>query len=213
MSTGKLWVNPIHRVGVAEHKLWQLHVAKDLEIPIPATLISRAPDELKAFVQEVGSAICKPIFHGLLVEGDTRYSAFTRRVSATSFDERDAIEMCPVLLQAEVPRRADLRVTFIGNQCFAARISSSDPDLVDWRKPGVELKYEAMRFPGEIEEKCRSMLRQLGLLYGAFDFIERPDGQLVFLEVNPTGEWAWLENKLGFPMRKAFIQLFFGNGR
>ena len=54
------------------------------------------------------------------------------------------------------------------------------------------------------------MLYDLGLVYGAFDFIRTPDDDLVFLEVNPTGEWAWLEDQLGFPMRDAFIHLFYG---
>jgi glutathione synthase/RimK-type ligase-like ATP-grasp enzyme len=54
------------------------------------------------------------------------------------------------------------------------------------------------------------MLSILNLQYGAFDFIEKPDGELVFLEINPTGEWAWLENALGYPMRSAFIELFYG---
>ena len=55
------------------------------------------------------------------------------------------------------------------------------------------------------------MLQTLGLVYGAFDFIRTPRGEDVFLEVNPTGEWAWLENSLGFPMRDAFVELFYGN--
>jgi hypothetical protein len=51
----------------------------------------------------------------------------------------------------------------------------------------------------------------VGLLYGAFDFLRTPEGELVFLEINPTGEWAWLEDRLRFPMRDAFIQLFYGD--
>ena len=32
---------------------------------------------------------------------------------------------------------------------------------------------------------------------------------MFFLEVNPTGEWAWLEVAVGLPMRDAFLRLFF----
>ena len=48
----------------------------------------------------------------------------------------------------------------------------------------------------------------LGLSYGAFDFIEDVHGQPWFLEVNPAGEFAWLEVQLGFPIRDAFISTF-----
>jgi hypothetical protein len=32
-------------------------------------------------------------------------------------------------------------------------------------------------------------MSELGLLFGAFDFILTPSGDYVFLEVNPCGEW------------------------
>ena len=53
---------------------------------------------------------------------------------------------------------------------------------------------------------------ELGLRYGAFDFIRAPSGDLVFLELNPTGEWAWLEEELGFGLRDAFIELLYRGG-
>jgi len=55
------------------------------------------------------------------------------------------------------------------------------------------------------------MMVELGLVYAAFDLIETRSGDFVFLEVNPTGEWAWLEEQLEFPMREAFVRLFFGS--
>lgn len=63
--------------------------------------------------------------------------------------------------------------------------------------------YSESSLSEEMKSKCRAMLDMLGLLYGAFDFVRTPEGDLVFLEVNPTGEWAWLEDRLGFPMLKS----------
>ena len=117
--------------------------------------------------------------------------------------------MCPVLLQEQIPKRTDVRATFIGSTCFVADIES-DPSVVDWRNPAASAKYFASTLSDEIEQMCRTMLEELGLHYGAFDFVRTPDDELVFLEINPTGEWAWLEDRLGFQMRDAFIKLFFG---
>jgi glutathione synthase/RimK-type ligase-like ATP-grasp enzyme len=75
----------------------------------------------------------------------------------------------------------------------------------------VSVSYRESSLSSDTEQKCRSMLTSLGLVYGAFDFVRTPAGDLVFLEVNPTGEWAWLEDRLGFPMRDSFIRLFYGN--
>lgn len=205
------WVNPIDRVFVAEHKLFQLQVARRLGMEIPKTIVSNCTEDLTKFVREIGKAICKPIFHGLLLDGQDRYSVYTRRVTADSLAEEEPEQPCPVLLQEEIQRQADLRVTFVGDECFVAEITSADPALVDWRRPGLQLQYSTATMSASIESKCRTMLAELGLKYGAFDFIKTPDGRLVFLEVNPTGEWAWLEGRLGFPMRDAFIRLFFGD--
>jgi hypothetical protein len=43
----------------------------------------------------------------------------------------------------------------------------------------------------------------MGLRFGAFDLIEEPDGNVVFLECNPNGEYFWLEESLGFQISDA----------
>jgi glutathione synthase/RimK-type ligase-like ATP-grasp enzyme len=117
-----------------------------------------------------------------------------------------------VLLQEEIVRSADVRATFIGSQCFAAEITGN-ASLVDWRDSDMEVSYSACTLGVDVERMCLAMLDRLGLVYGAFDFVRTPEGELVFLEVNPTGEWAWLEERLGFRMRDAFIQLFYGDSK
>ena len=145
----------------------------------------------------------------MFVDEASSYSVYTRRVTAESIDE-GSVQSCPVLLQEEIPRSADIRATFIGSQCFVAEIKG-EASLVDWRDPDLSVCYSESTLSDAAQAMCRAMLKKLGLRYGAFDFVRRPDGELVFLEINPTGEWAWLEERLGFPMRDAFIQLFFGD--
>jgi hypothetical protein len=203
------WVNPIDSVSVAEHKLYQLQIARQLGFRVPRSLVSRDPLALRNFASENEfGTICKPIFHGMFVDEAASYSVYTRRVTPESFDA-ESVKLCPVLLQEEIVRRADVRATFIGPQCFVADITG-EPSLVDWRDPDVPVSYSASGLSDEAQRMCRAMLAKLGLIYGAFDFVRTPEDDLVFLEVNPTGEWAWLEDRLGFPMRDAFIQLFYG---
>ena len=203
------WVNPIDKVSVAELKLYQLRIARQLGFRVPRTIVSRNPSELRDFAASNKSGtICKPIFHGMYSDETARYSVYTRRVTPESLDA-ECVKTCPVLLQEEIPRIADVRATFIGSKCFVADIKG-EPSLVDWRDPDISVRYTASSLNDEIQTMCRTLLEKLGLVYGAFDFMRKPDGDLVFLEVNPTGEWAWLEDRLGFPMRDAFIDLFFG---
>ncbi len=209
LNPGVTWVNPIDRVSVAEHKLYQLRVAREIGFRVPRTVVSSDPHVLRNFAaaNEAGT-ICKPIFHGMFVDETSRYSVYTRRVTPESF-AADCVQVCPVLLQEEIRRGADVRVTFIGSRCFVADIKG-DSSLVDWRDPELSLEYAVSHLSDKVQTMCRRMLDELGLLFGAFDFVRTPDNDLVFLEINPTGEWAWLENRLGFPMRDAFVELFFG---
>jgi glutathione synthase/RimK-type ligase-like ATP-grasp enzyme len=204
-----LWVNPIDKVYIAEHKIYQLEVARQVGLRVPKTVVSTDPVELQTFAaSNPDGTICKPIFHGLYIDGPDSYSVYTRRVGPDEFNSNMEID-CPILLQEEVPRSRDLRITFVGKQCFAAAVHGSTGS-VDWREPAADATFSATELDLDTKSKCESMLQTLGLHYGAFDFIQRPNGDLIFLEVNPTGEWAWLENALGFPIRRAFVDLFYG---
>jgi glutathione synthase/RimK-type ligase-like ATP-grasp enzyme len=207
-----VWVSPIDKVAIAEHKVYQLQTARVAGFVLPRTIVSRDASKLRDFASgnKIGT-ICKPIFHGLFFDGKSRFSAYTRRIHPDDLDD-ESVSVCPVLLQEEIPRDADIRATLIGPHCFVAEITS-DERIIDWRDLKFDVRYAISHLSEDVQKKCRNILNRLGLLYGAFDFIRTPGGELVFLEVNPTGEWAWLEDKLGFPMRDAFIQVFFGAGR
>jgi glutathione synthase/RimK-type ligase-like ATP-grasp enzyme len=205
-----VWVNPIDKVSVAEHKLYQLQVAVNLGFRVPRTFVSGDVDKLRSFASgNPAGTICKPIFHGMFFDGMSRHSVYTRRLDVETLDTA-SVNACPVLLQEEIPRVGDVRATFIGRHCFVADIRG-DASLVDWRDPDVSVDYAVSSLDDTTTELCRHMLAELGLVYGAFDFVRTPSGDLVFLEVNPTGEWAWLEDKLGFLMREAFVESFFGD--
>jgi glutathione synthase/RimK-type ligase-like ATP-grasp enzyme len=203
------WVNPVDKVSVAEHKLYQLQVATNLGLQVPRTLVSGDVEKLRSFASgNAGGTICKPIFHGMFFDGSSRHSVYTRRLDVETLDSA-SVSACPVLLQEEIPRIADVRATFIGRHCFVADIRG-DASLIDWRDPGMTVDYTVSSLDDTTAELCRRMLAELGLVYGAFDFVRTPSGDLVFLEVNPTGEWAWLEDRLGFSMRDAFVESLYG---
>lgn len=44
---------------------------------------------------------------------------------------------------------------------------------------------------------------RLGLRFGALDFLVTPSGEWYFLEVNPNGQWAWIEQETGLPISSA----------
>lgn len=53
-------------------------------------------------------------------------------------------------------------------------------------------------------------MNNLGLRFGALDFLVRPSGEWVFLEINPNGQWAWIEDKTGLPIAAAIADALEG---
>jgi pyruvate carboxylase len=47
------------------------------------------------------------------------------------------------------------------------------------------------------------LMRSLGLRFGALDFLVTPEGEWVFLEVNPNGQRAFVEQATGLPIAAA----------
>jgi hypothetical protein len=63
--------------------------------------------------------------------------------------------------------------------------------------------YAADRLPVDLETRILRLHKQLGLIYGAYDLIESVTGDVFFLECNPGGQWAWLENATGLPITRS----------
>lgn len=208
LNNDVLWVNPIESVLSAERKVFQLRLARALGFSVPKTLISNVPSEIRQFMDDVTNVICKPIYHGLYLTETERFAIYANRVDKQNFTNDRQIEICPIFLQEEIRKSGDIRATFIGEDVFGVEIRSSEKSLLDWRRPGKELLYNIIRMDNKVEALCRQMLKTLNLQFGAFDFAVAESGEIYFLEVNATGEWAWLERELELPMRDSFIKLF-----
>src|ERR1700674_3309222 len=98
----------------------------------------------------------------MFVDETSSYSVYTRRVTPESIDA-DSVKICPVLLQEEIARSADVRATFIGPRCFAVDIKGDD-SLVDWRDPDLTVSYSLCSLGDDVEKMCRAMLVRLGLI-------------------------------------------------
>jgi glutathione synthase/RimK-type ligase-like ATP-grasp enzyme len=201
------WVNPLGATERAERKVRQLALAPLYNLPIPPTIVSNNPSELLAFAKRHGRIICKPISQGLVA---TRSQWFAVRTWEVMPDNLAEVASCgfPTLLQKLVPKGLDIRLTIIGDRAFPVAIETLPDADIDWRSCPNDLVYRPCTLPEMVIDNCKKLLASLGLVYGAFDFVKSPEGELFFLEVNPAGEWAWLELELDLPLRDAFIDLF-----
>ncbi|GAA1897143.1 ATP-grasp ribosomal peptide maturase [Streptantibioticus ferralitis] len=190
-------------IARAEYKPAQLAAATHAGLPVPATLITNDPKEAKSFAT-AQPTIYKPLHAGAYdVDGEPA-GIWAAPVEPGQIDA--AVGHCAHLFQAQVDKTCDVRAVVVGEEVMCARITAP-VGVVDWRAEYRSLSYEATECPDEIRGPVLQFLASFGLAFGAFDFAVTSDGAWWFLECNPNGQWAWLEDAVGLPITAAIADL------
>lgn len=120
----------------------------------------------------------------------------------------DSIALCAHLFQEWIDKRHEVRLTVVGDRFFAVEIhAGSEAAKVDWRADYSSLSYKPAVVPKDVRRRVMAFMAHFGLVFGAFDFIVTPGGDWRFLEVNPNGQWSWIEHKTGVPISRAIADL------
>ncbi|MEV8511229.1 MvdC/MvdD family ATP grasp protein [Dactylosporangium sp. NPDC051484] len=195
----------------ADRKSYHLTVAVELGFAVPPTLITADPDRLLDFYDtHDGKIITKPLHRSPRGTPEAPMGRYTEPVSNRDLSYVAALRLAPMIVQAYVPKDVELRVTVVGDAVFAVEIHSQATrhTRYDWRRYDHQnTPLHVHRLPGDVAERCRALVRRLGLSYGAIDLILTPEGRYVFLEINPNGQYDWLELATGLPITAAVADL------
>ena len=213
LNADLFWMNHPHATRLLEfNKLYQMKIASDVGLSTPETFVTNCPSDAMSFVDAHGGSVAIKIFGGAVIqdeEGET-LTVLTHRVSRRQVKQwLDGIECGPVMLQEYVEKRLELRVTVVGDRIFSCAIHSQDSRRTreDWRRYDFDrVRHEACRLPRSMEKKLRLFMRRCGITFGAVDLILKPSGKYVFLEVNPSGQWGWIEHLTGMPISRCIAQ-------
>ena len=201
------WVNGVDAERRAEDKLWQLRAAQQVGLALPPTRITNSPDEVRAFyAEQQGRIITKMITpYQQSMDGGGAF-VHTSRVGPEDLEALEGLWLCPMIFQAEIPKRVEHRVAVVGGRCLVGTIRSqqSAQGAVDWRQSEAGAwAWEVGELPPVVAEKLVALLRVLHIDSGMVDLIENLEGEYVFLEVNPSGEWGMMERDAGLPISEA----------
>lgn len=201
------WVNDPFVARRSKVKFQQLLLAQSLGMKTPATFITNRPKSAEEFFARCGNvALVKAIYTGNVVASGVPQGIPSTRIEAEDFHRTcENISLCPTQLQRYVDKAYELRVTVIGENVFATKIESQvhEETRIDWRLHTALNPHSTYDLPKAVETFCTTFLRAQGLLFGAMDFIRTPDGDYVFLENNPFGQYLWLELETGIPLTSA----------
>lgn len=197
------WINPRVADDSAHHKPLQWTLARQAGLKVPRTLVTSHPESARAFVTDLGlgRVVCKAFLAMLEAWRETRI------VTREDLARLDLVRYAPVIFQ-EYVEGVDLRITVVGDQVFAAEIDARQTSYpVDMRMVFGESSVRPVTLPGELQAALLKLLRLLGLVYGAIDMRRTVEGEYVFLEVNPAGQWLFVEQRTGLPISQGMADL------
>ncbi|MET9256318.1 ATP-grasp ribosomal peptide maturase [Streptomyces sp. NPDC003717] len=198
---GARWMNDPDAAHRARFKPWQLRLAQQCLMAVPATLITTFPRAAREFAERHPDLVVKPV-SGAHPQDPPRAVPTSRVPPGADFS---AVAHGPTLLQRRVVKRADIRLTAVGDRLLAARKAvpaDGDPGEVDVRFSTSGEPWRPAEVPARVAESVLAYLDAAHLAYGAFDFAEDGDGTWWFLECNQSGQFGFVEVDTGQPIAR-----------
>ncbi|MGI5163076.1 MvdC/MvdD family ATP grasp protein [Spirillospora sp. CA-253888] len=215
-GTDCLWMNRPDVDSVAELKPYQLKLAKRLGMRVPRTLLTNDPDEVVRLADQGHRLVYKSLTGGVIhYPGAYPSGLLTTVLGEEIHDNAPRVRHTICQFQEYIEKAYEVRLTVIGNTYFAVTVDSQGDAAtqVDWRAETQQMKYGDYRpLPEEVVKRTQSLMEELGTVYAAVDFIVTPEGEHVFLEANPSGQFMWMQNDLGLPMSDRIADLLMRGG-
>ena len=179
------WVSHPDCTRSAENKIVQLRAAQRAGLRVPRTLVSQDPAAIRAFCASLDQQVLVKT-----VAGSRRAPLTPGMVDAELLASDRALALSPAIYQEAVPGTCHLRVQAFGDELIAVMIRS---DALDWRFALASSTVEPYTLSADLQRRLRQVLQILGLRMGVFDIKLTPRGEPVWLEVNPQGQFLFVE--------------------
>jgi glutathione synthase/RimK-type ligase-like ATP-grasp enzyme len=200
--TSATWVNDPDVDEAASRKMLQLAVAARLGLRVPRTCMTNDPERARAFVAAEPDGVIFKSF-----SATPRTWRETRPVREADLALMESVRFAPVIFQ-ELVRGSDIRATVVGDEVFAAEFRSEESAYAfDFRIDTAHCPTSVHRLPDAVHDRLLALMHRLGLWYGAIDLRRTPGGDYVFLEVNPAGQWLFVEYATGQEISDALAGL------
>lgn len=198
----------------ASHKALQLKIAVACGLDVPRTYFGNDSRRVRELFNDCdGRLVLKP-FRAVSLragDGDDERTLYTSRVFESDLLEDKVVSACPSIWQERIDKLFEIRVTIVGDKLFAAELDSQlhGASFDDWRR-GVlsDIPHRVHLLPSDVAERCVRLMNCFGLNFAAIDLVLATNGKYYFLENNPFGQWAWIQDLCGLPIAEAHCDLF-----
>lgn len=200
------WINNPVDTYRAENKLLQLSLANKCGLETPKTIVTNSADSIDPNKAYAVKSIDTAVFSA----GEVEMFSYTSKVCGKAIQSSN-MASAPVFVQEYLGQKIDIRATYISGKLFPVSITKQGLGISgDWRKTKKEeLEYLPIKIPLSIEEGLCRLMKSLRLSYGGIDLAKAGDTYF-FIEVNPTGEWHWLQSNTDINFSEMIAETLFG---
>jgi hypothetical protein len=203
------YLNNKYDIIKAENKLIQLKVAKTIGFSTPKTIITNDKNALTEFIKQDRKYCIKPLYLGFFELHGNNFIPYTAIIKNSDYD---LITNYPVLVQEYVEKKYEIRLTCVGDKIFPVKILSqvNDNTKIDWRIENcAAVEYEKMNINCDINNRCLKLLDCFNLNFACIDLIVGKNNKIYFLDLNPNGQWAWLDEILKLGIAEEIERYFY----
>lgn len=192
------WVNHPADNALASHKVEQLSRATAYGLRVPDTLVTQSVQELQQFYVAHGSKlVCKPLASGVIDDAAGYHVIYSSAVRETDLEQAGLLSRCPTLFQERINKRFDVRITYVDGTLVAvgllAKTDNGQQRLDVRRNNMADVVHGRVDIPVSVHDGLCKYVASYGLRFAAIDMAVDLEGNWVFFEVNPNGQWAWLD--------------------
>lgn len=173
-----------------------LHDAQECGFNIPRTILTNSKSYLMELMKDK-RLISKSVLDQFVARlGKDKHMMYTTEINNDDIENLPDMFL-PSLVQELVEKKMEIRSFYIEGKCFSmAILSQKDPQTqLDFRKYNFEKPNRFIPYQLSIaqEESVDRLMKKIGLNCGSLDFIVTQDDSLVFLEINPTGQFGMVD--------------------
>ncbi len=176
------WINnPID--VFRSNKLMQQQLAIECGFVVPDSYLSNRAETINS--HNLKSFITKSIKTSINIDIDGEiYSNYTTIVNLSEVPSNFGV----TFFQSQIFKIADIKSCFIFGEIFAlCYIVAPVNDNIDYRNACESPVFYPFQLPIKVENNIKKLMITMDLQFATIDFVLMQNGEIVFLEVNPSG--------------------------
>lgn len=191
------WINPYTNSTRSKYKPLQLSFARKCGFMVPQTIVTNDPTRIRSFFQEcTEQVVAKPLlseFRELEKGGINAIYAELLKIDLLMDDA--SLRAMPYIFQKKIHMEFEVRVTIFGGKIVATKITRTDNrDAIDQHLG--ELRIEPYLPSPDLAARCRLLVESMGLAFACIDLAIDAFGEVYFLELNQSGQFLWIEERI-----------------